>query len=200
MIPVTLQPEPEDFNKEVRQKGLKWLEEKGIDPAFAPTKASELPNYWRHSNKQLWEAYSGICAYLAIYFEWGTGASSTDHFIAKSENAGQAYEWSNYRLSCLGSNRNKHKFDDVLDPIGLHPDTFFINFVSGEIYPNPSLNPDEHALAYKTIKRLKLDSAENNKMRAEHYGTYVSRDCKLNFLLSKSPFVYAEIVRQRLTI
>jgi hypothetical protein len=25
-----------------------------------------LPNYWTHSNQQLWDAYSGVCAYLSI--------------------------------------------------------------------------------------------------------------------------------------
>ena len=85
------------------------------------------PAYWRHSNRQLWEAYDGVCAYLAIYFEWVTGTHSTDHFVAKSRNAGDAYEWHNYRLSCLAANRNKGTFDDILDPIGLEPNTFVLD-------------------------------------------------------------------------
>ena len=31
MIPVTPQPEPEDFDTKVRQKGLRWLAEHDID-------------------------------------------------------------------------------------------------------------------------------------------------------------------------
>lgn len=198
MIPVTLQPEPADFDAEVRQKGHAWLGAQGIAPNAAPPKASKLPNYWSHSNKQLWEAYSGVCAYLAIFFEWGTGAASTDHFIAKSLNAGDAYEWSNYRLSCLGPNRNKNKFDDVLDPIELAPNTFVINFASGKITPNPAVSPAQRAAARKTIRRLKLDSPDNNKMRAQHYKDYLAGDCSLAFLLRNSPFVHTEIVRQEL--
>ena len=198
MIPVALQPEPADFDTKVRQKGHAWLGARGIALNAAPPKASKLPNYWSHSNKQLWEAYSGVCAYLAIFFEWGTGAASTDHFIAKSLNAGDAYEWSNYRLSCLGPNRNKNKFDDVLDPIGLAPNTFVINFASGKIAPNPALSPALKAAARKTIRRLKLGSPDNNKMRAQHYTDYIAGDCSLNFLQRKSPFVHSEIVRQRL--
>jgi uncharacterized protein (TIGR02646 family) len=148
----------------------------------------------------LWEAYSGVCAYLAIFFEWSTGAASTDHFIAKSRNAGEAYEWSNYRLSCLGPNRNKNKFDDVLDPIGLVPNTFVINFSSGKIAPNRSLPADRKAAARKTIRRLKLDSQENNEMRARHYRDYVTGDCTLAFLSRRSPFVHSEIVRQGLVV
>ncbi|MDA8060365.1 MAG: hypothetical protein M0Z37_08475 [Nitrospiraceae bacterium] len=198
MIPVTLQPEPADFDTEVRQKGHGWLRAQGIALNAAPPKASNLPNYWSRSNKQLWEAYSGICAYLSIFFEWSTGAASTDHFTSKSQNAGDAYEWSNYRLSCLGPNRNKNKFDDVLDPIKLAPNTFTINFASGKIMPNSALSPIQKAAARKTILRLKLGSPDNNKMRAQHYNDYLSGDCSLNFLQRKSPFVHAEIVRQGL--
>jgi uncharacterized protein (TIGR02646 family) len=198
MIPVTLQPEPADFDAEVRQRGHAWLSAQGIALNAAPHKASKLPNYWSHYNKQLWEAYSGVCAYLAIFFEWVTGAASTDHFIAKSLNAGEAYEWSNYRLSCLGPNRNKNKFDDVLDPIGIAPNTFVINFASGKITPNRTLSPAQKILARKTIRRLKLDSPDNNKMRAQHYKDYLAGDCSLHFLQRKSPFVHAEIVRQGL--
>ena len=96
MIPVTLQPEPVDFDVRVRQRGHAWLETNEIALDAAPPKASSLPNYWSWSNMRLWEAYSGVCAYLAIFFEWSTGAGSTDHFIAKSVRAGDAYEWSNY--------------------------------------------------------------------------------------------------------
>ncbi|MFA5623575.1 MAG: hypothetical protein WC966_00765 [Bradymonadales bacterium] len=198
MIPVTLQPEPADFDAEVRQRGHAWLRNQAIALNAAPPKASKLPNYWSHSNKQLWEAYSGICAYLAIFFEWSTGAASTDHFIAKSQNAGDAYEWSNYRLSCLAPNRNKNKFDDVLDPIGLSPNTFVINFASGKIAPNPALNSAQKTAARKTIRRLRLDSPDNNEMRARHFQDYLRGNCSLNHLQRYSPFVHAEIRRQGL--
>ena len=198
MIPVILQPEPDDFDAKVRQRGYAWLRMKGIATSARPPKASDLPNYWTHSNRQLWEAYSGVCAYLAIFFEWSTGASTTDHFIPKSLNAGDAYEWSNFRLCCLGPNRKKHKYDDVLDPIDLSPNTFVINFASGKISPNPVMNTTQKAVARKTIGRLGLASAENNEMRAQHYKDYINGDCSLSFLSRNSPFVHTEIVRQGL--
>jgi uncharacterized protein (TIGR02646 family) len=198
MIPVRPQPEPDGFDCKVRRPGLKWLAEHHIDPNNSPPDVSVLPALWTYSNKRLWEAYSGICAYLAIYFEFVTGASSTDHFIAKSKNAGLAYEWNNYRLSCLGANRNKNNFDDVLDPFEIVSRTFFIKFVSGKIYPNPILSPEEKNAAIKTIERLKLGSPENNAMRAGHYHNYINGDCSLRYLERYSPFVYAEIIRQEL--
>ncbi len=197
MIPVMLQAEPVDFDQKVRQPGRNWLASQGIALNSTPPNASDLPNYWTHSNKQLWEAYSGICAYLAIYFEWPMGAASTDHFVAKSVNAGAAYEWSNYRLSCLGPNRNKGKFDDVLDPIGLQSDTFVLNLTNGEISPNPSLRNPLKAAAQKTISRLKLDSVEHNRMRAEHYVRYLRKKDEVT-LKELSPFVWYEAKRQNL--
>ena len=198
MIPVTLQDEPADFDVKVRKRGHAWLADNGIALDAKPPKASDLPNYWTHSNRQLWESYSGICAYLAIFFEWSTGASSTDHFVAKSEHAGGAYEWNNFRLSALGPNRNKNKFDDVLDPIGLASNTFILSLSSGKIAPNPALSSSRKSAAQDTIDRLKLDSTNDNKMRARHYGHYVNGEWSLSILAFYSPFVHAEIIRQGL--
>jgi uncharacterized protein (TIGR02646 family) len=198
MIPVTLQPEPVDFDAKVRQRGHAWLARKRIALDAAPPHASKLPPYWTQADKQLWDAYSGVCAYLAIFFEWSTGATTTDHFIAKSRKAGGAYEWNNYRLACISANRKKNRFDDVLDPVGLTPYTFVINFASGKILPNPDLPEPQKNAACKTIRRLDLDSPVNNDMRAIHYINYVNGDCSLSFLCKQSPFVYAEVVRQGL--
>lgn len=197
MIPVALQPEPADFDARVRQPGLIWLSSKNIAVNSAPPKASDLPSYWTRSNKQLWESYSGVCAYLAIYFEWPTGAVSTDHFVAQSKHAGDAYDWRNYRLSCLGPNRNKNKFDDVLDPIGLQPETFVLNLANGEIRPNPLLTADKKKAARKTITRLKLNSPDHNEMRAKHFVRYLRKKDEES-LKELSPFVWYEAQRQGL--
>ncbi|MGM0694048.1 MAG: hypothetical protein ACQEUN_11690 [Pseudomonadota bacterium] len=194
---MALQPEPENFDRDVRQKGLAWLAEHDIEPAAPPPKAGKLPAYWQATNRQLWEAYDGVCAYLAIYFEWATGASSTDHFVAKSRHAGGAYEWSNYRLSCLGANRSKHAFDDVLDPIGLPENTFHLNLASGHIYPAPHLPDNLKRQAMATIERLELDSPDLNAMRARHFARYL-RGKDIDTLRELSPFVWHEARRQNL--
>lgn len=197
MIPVTLQPEPNDFQSRVRKPGLAWLRKNNV-PLNGPVPSTiKIPSYWSRSNKELWEAYDGVCAYLAIYFEWVTGAASTDHFVAKSVNAGLAYEWTNYRLSCLGPNRNKNKFDDVLDPVGLTAETFLLNLVSGEIYPNPALEEPTKTDAGSTIKRLKLNSPDHNLMRQRHYKLYLQHKDS-DALKRLSPFVWYEAQRQGL--
>ena len=197
MIPVALQPEPEDFDQKVRRKGLNWLKDKGIPANGPPPRATDLPNYWTKSNKQLWDAYSGVCAYLAIYFEWVTGASSTDHFVPKSKHAGKAYEWDNYRLSCIGPNRKKWVSDDILDPIGLRKDTFVLEFATGKIKSNPELDGVLKAKAARTIRQLQLDSPEHNAMRSRRFHRYVKgKDAET--LKELPPFIWYEAQRQGL--
>lgn len=195
MIPVELQPEPDCFEERVRKPGKEWLKNNKIPVDQPPPKASDLPSYWRECNDDLWEAYDGVCAYLAIYFECGLGAHSTDHFVAKSKKAGLAYEWSNYRLCCLGANSKKHVHDDVLDPIGLAPDTFVLNLDTGEIRPRDDLSSAEKKAAADTIDRLKLD--RHDRMRAKHYTRYLRRKDEETFR-ELSPFVWYEAKRQGL--
>lgn len=198
MIPVTRQPAPDDFNEKVRDPGIAWLNAHSIALDQPPPDPSKLPSYWRKVQKDLWEKYSGICAYLCIYFHWPVGAQSTDHFIAKSSNAGMAYAWENYRLSCLAMNRNKNQFEDVLDPFEIQPDMFILNLVSGEIKPNSTMTRQKKTQVLKTIKRLRLNSPECKTMRAEHYGDYLVGNVSESFLRRKSPFVWYEANRQGL--
>jgi uncharacterized protein (TIGR02646 family) len=198
MIPVIPQPEPRNFDADVRQPGKTWLRDHGISLNGPPPKGAALPTYWRNTQKDLWTAYEGVCAYLCIFFEWPLGAHSTDHFVAKSSNAGEAYEWANYRLSCLAMNRNKNKFDDVLDPFQIADNTFALNLSSGEISPSGTLSATQKREAAETITRLKLDSPECNEMRAQHYEEYLRQDVSADYLKKKSPFVWHEANRQSL--
>ena len=198
MIPVTRKPEPADFDSKVRSPGLRWLHDNGIGLSQPLPDAEALPPYWRRTQGELWDAYAGICAYLCIFFEWPLGAHSTDHFVAKSRVAGQVYEGSNYRLSCLGMDRNKHRFDDILDPFEIQPETFTLNLTSGMITANPALDPAAKARAQATIRRLKLDAPETNRMRAEHFSYYCRGDVTVAYLRRHSPFVWVEAQRQGL--
>lgn len=197
MIPVRPQAEPQNFDQQVRQPGLQWLAKHNINPNSVPPKASELAPYWQCMTEQLWESYSGVCAYLAIYFEFATGAASTDHFIAKSTVAGQAYEWSNYRLSCLGPNRNKNHFDDILDPFCIADHTFELNLFNGQIKPSSWLSEANHTAAQTTINRLKLDNEQCRRMRQKAFSRYLRKKDE-ETLRELSPFVWYEASRQGL--
>jgi hypothetical protein len=98
----------------------------------------------------------------------------------------------------MGMNRNKNKFDDVLDPFQLRPDTFVLNLASGEISPAPGIPADVNTMAIETINRLKLNDPETQRMRAEHYSDYISGEISEAYLQRKSPFVWYEAQRQGL--
>ena len=132
MIPVTLQPEPPVFNAVVRIPGQQYLRQ------HPNARSSRIKSLWQGEMLyKLWDAYSRICAYLCIYIEFPSGVATVDHLVPKSLAPTQAYEWDNYRLACLGINRKKGT-QTILDPIGLRPQSFFIEFSDGRIYPNPN--------------------------------------------------------------
>ena len=189
MIPVALQPEPSDFDVKVRQPGRCYLQQH-------PT--GDLPPYWQTMTQELWKVYGGICAYLAVFFEFATGAASTDHFVAKSQERSLAYEWSNYRLASLAMNRRKG-IHEVLDPCEIEANSFFINFLDGEIYPNPEKTEDYRISCQKTIDVLQLNDAPCKRMRLEHFQEFAEGNVSLSYLKQKSPFVFQKVIRQKLT-
>ena len=198
MIHVTPQPEPKDFDRKVRQKGLAWLREKGIDPNAALPERTKLPAYWRDELNELYTVYGKCCAYLAVFFEWTTGGGTVDHFAPKSLRADQAYEWSNYRLACSRMNSRKRDFSDVLDPFDVKDDWFRLEFVSGRIFPNPHLSESLRQRVQETIDRLGLDDSDNREMRARHYQEYCEQEVTEVHLQKYSPFVWMEAQRQGL--
>ena len=119
-------------------------------------------------------SYNGCCAYLAVFIERVTGGGSVDHFIAKSQRADLAYEWSNYRLACSRMNSRKRDYDDVLDPFEVETGWFRLELVSGRIYPSPGLPDGLKDQVVATIKRLGLDDPGNR---------WVSRELSLSLNL-----------------
>lgn len=211
MIYIEQQPEPENFNQIVRQKGLAHLQECNIDLNKPLPPSTKVSPFWRECMLDLHSSYKGICAYMGVYFEAVLGGTSVDHFIAKSSNAGLTYEWSNYRLACTTMNSRKNKFDDVIDPFSdiLKLELFHLNLISGEIFPNP--NPklanlsqtEKNTILPKvrsTIDRLGLDDVICQKIRANWFDEYISQNISSDYLARKSPFVWSEAKRQGLLI
>jgi hypothetical protein len=198
MIPIAAQPEPTDFDAEVRKKGLAHLRKKGIPlDQHLPPKAKIEP-YWRACLTDLHQAYGGICAYLGVFFERVMGGGSVDHFIAKSSHAGLAYEWSNYRLACSTMNSRKREYNDVLDPFFLAPDLFRLQLSTGHIYPNPRLEARSMRIVEETIARLGLDDPQCRELRTCWYQDYLEYCLPAEYLRQKSPFVWQEAKRQGL--
>jgi len=198
MIHVAAQPEPTSFDAEVRQRGLSWLRKRSIplDQPLPP--GIKLEPYWRCCLDEIHESYNGCCAYLAIFIERITGGSSVDHFIAKSQRADLAYEWSNYRLACSRMNSRKRDYDDALDPFEVETGWFHLELITGRIYPNPQTSVAQETSIQKTIDRLGLDDAGSREIRARHYQEYREGLYSDDYLKRRSPFVWSEAKRQGL--
>lgn len=192
MIHVEQQPEPADFDAKVRQKGLKWLQTREDNQKW------DNREYWRRASEDLYNAYHGICAYLAIYIERVTSADTVDHFKPKATYPELAYEWSNYRLSSRLANSRKREFEDVLDPFEIETGWFYLDFLSGEVYANPGLSEDMRQKIDQTIERLKLNDAELCRLRCRHFEEYQNHEYTSEFLKKRSPFVWPEACRQAL--
>ena len=198
MIPVQEVPAPESFDKAVRQKGVKFLQQIGAVMEQPLPEGTRLEPYWRACLDDLHRAYHGVCAYLCVYVERITGGVSVDHFIAKSQKAGLAYEWSNYRLACTTMNSRKRDYDDALDPFAILDDWFRLELVSGRIYANSESHPDVQRQVTDTIRRLGLDDGGCREMRARHFQEYREGLYTADFLKRRSPFVWYEANRQGL--
>lgn len=188
MIPVAPQPEPPHFDSQVRRPGTAALA-RGERP---------LPPHWRLCLDDLHRAYSGICAYAAIFIPPVTGARSVDHFAPKSLSPELAYEWSNYRLTCTMMNARKREFQDVLDPFTILPDCFQLQMTTLEMFPGDWLPADLASSAKRTIFRLKLNAPDCLEARASYYDEYRAGTFGFDFLRRKSPFVAREVERQGL--
>lgn len=198
MIPVQAQPEPAAFDADVRKKGLAYLQKHGflLDQPLPPN--ANIEPYWRACLTDLHQAYGGVCAYVGVFFERVMGGGSVDHFIAKSANAGLAYEWSNYRLACSTMNSRKRDYNDVLDPFLLAPDLFRLQLSTGHIYANPTLDAAPMRIVEETIGRLGLDDPQCREMRARWYQDYLEHQLPADYLKKKAPFIWVEASRQGL--
>lgn len=93
MMRVQPAPEPADFDEKVRQPGLRAIAELVGDPPMqarsGPKRekianrpedipAAKLPDYWTHALDDLLGSHHRVCAYVCVYIERVTGASSVD--------------------------------------------------------------------------------------------------------------------------
>lgn len=195
MIPVQLQPEPSDFNTKVRAKGLTFLHQ---NPS-PDSKAWKNRSYWTAAINDLCNAYNRMCAYSAQWIPPAQGTPTIDHFIPKSIVPGQAYEWSNYRLSCQLLNSRKRELQDILDPFIIQPGWFVLHFPS--LHVKPGLNLDVHTKqgVINTINRLKLNDEDSCIQSRESWLIpYCQGKYPFSFLKEKAPFIAYELERQKL--
>ncbi len=190
MIRVVLQPEPSDFDVNVRQKGNLWLMTRN-----AASSNADFPSYWRTCLPELYSRYSNCCAYLGLYLHAYEGMGTVDHFRPKSKYPELAYEWSNYRLCTQRINARKREYEDVFDPFVVENGWFQLDFSSGKVFASQDVSLQIQSQINQTIKRLNLNAPVYCEARLTYWNEYCN-DSEL--LERKAPFVYFEAKRQAL--
>ncbi len=195
MIPVRRQPEYREFDKEVRQPGLRFL------------KANPRPNsrefaeheYWRKAHSQLRHVYGGLCAYTSRYIV-DVGEGSVDHFHPKSKFPDLAYEWCNYRLARRKVNNYKGDKIGIIDPFVVQSSWFILEFPGCLVRSGIDLDEKTENRVEKSIEVLRLNKDDRLvQERYNHLRDYVSGNLTLDYLDRRYPFLSKEIGRQGLS-
>ncbi len=194
MIHVDLQPEPNNFNTDVRIPGKRFL-------ARVPNPSGKQwknKDYWKKISTDLYVAYNGICAYTGFWFSKSTAPVSVDHFLPRSKEPEKAYEWNNYRLTT--QIMNSYKADKlIVDPFEIHNGDFILDFPSCLIKANPNLPREKADIIQSTIDILKLNSSDDQvQARCDIIISYVNEEISEQYLKKRYPFIAYELERQNL--
>ncbi len=182
-------PEPEGFDEEARQPGLRWLKEH--------RDVKRPRDFWSAFKGYLSEGFRHLCAYSAMYEPVGT----VDHFVSCKEDRSKAYEWSNYRYASGWINGSKQDLlaDEILDPY-LIPDGWFrILLPSLQLVVDSSKVPARlRDRAEFVLNRLHLrDDERVLRQRREWYRMYQDGELNLEGLSKKAPLI-ARAIQERL--
>ena len=212
---VELRPEPEGFDRNVRQPGLSAIGElvgeeplpgqRRLGPATTfPDRASipgkYLPARWRRARPDLLRAYDRTCAFSGLRPPRRVNddlALTIDHMVPRSKDCQLAYEWSNLRLACRVLNQRKSNAEDVLDPFEIDEDGeawFHMDTVEFRLRPNPALAANLQARIKNTIDTLGLNGPAWRATRREHY-TWFKKHGQLRRVQRAFPYVAREIRR-----
>ncbi|WP_075293363.1 hypothetical protein [Pararhizobium arenae] len=196
MIGVAPKHEYPGFDNDVRKRGAAFL-------AACPkptSKQFKRFNFWSSALRELHEAYSGVCAYTAMYLP---DRGTVDHFIPKAGENGQpelAYEWSNFRLAGGKVNTSKGDLIDIVDPFEVQENWFFMQIPACLLRANPGLDKELKRKIANTINILRLNQDDNYvQERCNILIDYAKNDVSLNFLERRYPFLAKEIHRQGLS-
>lgn len=213
MIPLVLQPEPEDFHEVVREPGQDFLRAQGVavGGVLRPRSRWNGHDYWRpDAIDMLHTAYNDVCCYLCMYLENSPAlrrqrrGSSVEHVIPLSQDAWKAYEWNNYALAGQLVNRDRDS-NAIVSPFELDFYPFELDLPSGIVSITRGLSPAQIGIALNIIEVLKFDDRPQHEQdRADYYARYSDRtrdDCLTNTEIARyAPFVWHEIQRQNLVI
>lgn len=187
LIRVKLQPEPDDFDSQVKKPGQDFLS-KVPRPKGRQWKNKD---FWCEAIPDMMEVYNSICAYSSLWIK--PDQPTIDHYVSKDEDPQNAYEWKNFRLARWRINTSKRNHKDVLDPFTIGENWFDLDFTTFGIRPNPALNNIDKEAVRNTIKRLKLDNLDYREAREVWFNAFRDNIAELE---KYAPFVAYEMKRQ----
>lgn len=190
MIPVTPEPEPPNFDGDVRRPGQRYLRR-------VPNPSSDQfrkHDDWKKALPALRTAYRDICAYCGCWIPFDQG--TVDHFRPKSVAPALAYEWSNFRLSQEKVNNYKDNSEEVLDPFHIGHGWFVLDLSTAYVKPNINLSRPVEEAVRKTIRILRLNSTALVKTRYSVLKDYSDYVTQIEFLDRRYPFIAQELRRQ----
>lgn len=188
MIRVPVKACPSGFYKSVTRPGRQYL------AAHPEAKGKIAQHIWAKGRNYVYDAYSGICAYCAVYGYEACGYE-VDHFDAKCKTPAKAYEWKNLRLASRGMNLKKGS-RSVIDPFVLPDKAYLINFFTGRLRVNKHLPDTVQQELAATIRTLGLNDQSVIDTRTVPFSTYRKGELSSSVLARRYPFVASEMLRQ----
>lgn len=212
MIPVTLAPEPADFDARVRQPGLSAIDELlGREPRLrrpgprrkrAADTAAEIPGhafppFWRAALDDMMRAYEQRCAYLAMFIE-DTGNPTVDHVTPKSLAWDRVYEWGNYRLCTGVVNSKKGELLGLVDPVEAQVGWFELDLATSRVVRGKTAPALLREKIDATLPLLNLrDCTAQRRRYVDDYRLGPgNKGIDLAYLERRAPFIAAELRRQ----
>lgn len=191
MIRVKARNPPASFAANVHAPGQAYLLAHPV-----AVKKEKWEAHWRNSIPDLRMNYKDICAYYGCHVAETTGAATVDHYLPKSKNRAQAYDWSNFRLACSRMNARKHNGTNIIDPFAVVDGWFVLEFGPMTVHPAPALAPPTRASVLHTRDKLDLNSSECVRERTRLWNNYAVNEDSVTSLYTHAPFVALEAVRQ----
>ena len=191
MIHIQAKPEYPKFDKEVRQRGQRFLRS-------CPNPTSRMfkkHNYWSKARDELHAAYNRLCAYTTREL---VQEGSVDHFKPKTKHPHLAYEWDNYRLARQAINSRKGESESVIDPFVVRKGWFVLEMPSCLIKPGQNITKEIRKSVNATIDILGLNDDERLvDERCRLLISLADGHITLDYLDSHFPFISVEVRRQR---
>lgn len=179
MLKFNPSPEPEDFDKKVRQPGNDWLAKN--------TDKKRPRDYWKEFKSDLADGFNNLCGYSVMYEPVGT----VEHFLSCENHRHLAYEWSNYRFASGWINSSKGTLDNkIFDPFEVEDDWFEILLPSLQLVITDKVPPDKLEKAEFTLKRLRLQNGSQvMRQRQVWYNLYCDGSIDLEGLEKMAPLI-----------